>query len=133
MDRFGKNQGKTSLYSYKVPPPSKNRLLHAALLSLARKKKKYLEDQYFRLELNWRPSAFEADVITTTLRKPYCFKLWYLIVVSAFLTVSCNVKTVRHLAIGSFVSVRMSRSEALGKFEEHERGVRVGRGATLPS
>ena len=78
-------------------------------------------------------SAFEADVITTTLRKPHCFKLWYLIVISAFLTVSCNVKTVRHLAIGSCVIVRMSRSEALGTFEEHERGVRVGRGATLPS
>ena len=24
----------------------------------------------FRPDLNWRPSAYEADVITTTLRKP---------------------------------------------------------------
>ena len=40
------------------------------LLQLEQKKKTNKKRTGFRPDLNWRPSACEADVITTTLRKP---------------------------------------------------------------
>ena len=48
-------------------------------------------------------------------------------------TVKFFLKILRQLTIGSYVSVRSSRYEARGKFEEHERCVRVARGVALAS
>ena len=47
------------------------------------------------------------------------FSLWFLL----------ELNNTCHLTISSCVSVRMSRYWARGKFGEHERGVRVARGA----
>ena len=50
----------------------------------------------------------------------------------SFKYVNFNLKiTLPYLKIGSYVSVRSSRYEALGKFGEHERCVRVARGVTF--
>ena len=40
----------------------------------------------------------------------------------------CQNSVISHITIGSYVSVRSSRYEALGKFGEHERCVRGARG-----
>ena len=50
----------------------------------------------------------------------------------SFKYVNFNLKiTLPYLTVGSYVSVRSSRYEALGKFGEHERCVRVARGVAL--
>ena len=46
------------------------------ILKLTNKSNKDLRVACFRPDLNWRPSACKADVITTTLRKPLCRLTW---------------------------------------------------------
>ena len=86
------------------------------------------KSRYSLISLRVKLPSIVVFKFTTTLTR-FCTKICNRNLQSTTLPNRKNEGSIQYLTISPCVSVRMSRCWARGKFGEHERGVRVARGA----